>query len=494
MTQELPVRSDADAQRHALAAVLQRSELTLEQVWLRYFSLGGEAALIELEGYLHDVLSLPDLQRDILAHAVNEQLDELAGALRVPYSRPLRAPRPVEGPLAAMVTLLELAPQAVGGALPTVATTAGQVLGVRLTLHLVDYEQRHLVPLLTPGDDRREPVPVDGTLPGRAFQLMETQSSVLGAEPRWWVPLLDGAERLGVVEVVLASDGDASDPVLREQCEWLARMLGHLVTGASDHGDSIEAVRRSRERAPAAELVWQQLPPLTAARESFVLSGLLEPAYEVGGDAFDYALSEERVDLAIFDAMGHALGAGLIATAALAAYRSARRAGRDLHGQAAAIDAALAEHFPDALATGVLATLDLRSGRLSYLAAGHPAPLVLRGGQVVISLDDGRRTPFGLDTGERVLGEASLQPGDCLALYTDGVVEARDPQGEQFGERRLVDFLEREAASGHPPPETVRRLVHAVLAHQDGVLQDDATVLLAQWAGDGRLAPDVRVR
>jgi hypothetical protein len=51
----------------------------------------------------------------------------------------------------------------------------------------------------------------------------------------------------------------------------------------------------------------------------------------------------------------------------------------------------------------------------------------------------------------------------------------------RFGEPRLVDFLEREAASGHPPGETVRRQVQAVLTHQQGVLQDDATVLLARW-------------
>jgi serine phosphatase RsbU (regulator of sigma subunit) len=153
-----------------------------------------------------------------------------------------------------------------------------------------------------------------------------------------------------------------------------------------------------------------------------------------------------------------------------------------LYAQALAVDDALSTHFPDAFATGVLAEPDLTKGRLRYLAAGHPAPLLLRSGKVVAALEGGRRTPFGLDTGGVAVGEEFLQPGDWLTLYTDGITEARDTTGALFGRTRLIDFLERAAATGHPPAETVRRLAHAVLRHQNGVLQDDATVLLAQWA------------
>jgi serine phosphatase RsbU (regulator of sigma subunit) len=83
--------------------------------------------------------------------------------------------------------------------------------------------------------------------------------------------------------------------------------------------------------------------------------------------------------------------------------------------------------------------------------------------------------------GELTIAEETLQPDDWLVLHTDGITEARDHTGEFFGETRLADFLHREAAAGHPPPETVRRLIRAVLNHQHGVLQDDATVLLARW-------------
>nr|WP_276612079.1 PP2C family protein-serine/threonine phosphatase [Kineococcus vitellinus] len=227
------------------------------------------------------------------------------------------------------------------------------------------------------------------------------------------------------------------------------------------------------------------LPPLTADVGEVVVSGLVEPADDVGGDVFDHAVTHDAVHLAVFDAMGHSLRAGLIATAAVAAYRSARRGGADLPAQATAIDEVVAEQFPDALVTGVLLRLDRADGTLRSVCAGHPPPLLLREGRVVGEVAGGRRTPFGLPPQAPVLGQEALQPGDRLALFTDGIVEARSAAGEFFGTERLVDFLERAALTTFGPAETVRRLVQAVLEHQGGLLQDDATVLLAQWRGPG---------
>ena len=100
---------------------------------------------------------------------------------------------------------------------------------------------------------------------------------------------------------------------------------------------------------------------------------------------------------------------------------------------------------------------------------------------MVKELDGGRRRPFGLETDGLTVAEEDLEPGDWLALHTDGVTEARDSAGRWFGEDRLVDFLTREMAASQPPAETVRRLTEAVLKHQGGLLQDDATILLATW-------------
>ena len=96
-------------------------------------------------------------------------------------------------------------------------------------------------------------------------------------------------------------------------------------------------------------------------------------------------------------------------------------------------------------------------------------------------------TPLGLrfTDGHAPVHTLQLEPGDQLVLYTYGVVEARK-LGQFFSEERLADFVVRASASGHAGPEVLRRLIQSVLEHQDGVLQDDATLLLLEWAGPPR--------
>ncbi|MCI2237845.1 serine/threonine-protein phosphatase [Paenibacillus sp. TRM 82003] len=233
----------------------------------------------------------------------------------------------------------------------------------------------------------------------------------------------------------------------------------------------------------ASELLWRLLPPLTFGCEGLVVSGLLEPAYDVAADAFDYSVLDETAHLAVFDATGHDLNGTVLAAIALAAYRNSRRQGDGLRDSARTLDEHVGVHgHGERFATGVLAELDLPSGRLRYLNAGHLPPLLLREGRVVKELTGGHRIMFGLGGGGASVAEEWLQPGDQVVFYTDGIPEARSPGGDFYGLERLVDQLGRSAAAGLAAPETLRRIVHAVLDHQNGVLQDDATVLIAQWA------------
>jgi serine phosphatase RsbU (regulator of sigma subunit) len=475
---EHPQREDSAA----LTAAFRHADLTLEQLWTRYFALGGDADLVDVDAHLAGLVHLPPGDRDMLAHAINERLDEVTAAHRVPYTQPFRQRRPTTGPLAALVELLMAAGSAPPERLASIAAGSGRLLGVDVSVYLVDHEQRGLVHLAAAGAERSPPLGLEGTLGGRAFRTLRILSSDRDGRPRLWVPLVDGADRLGVLEARLNEPADLYDTTLREQLTWVASLLGHLIASMGDYGDELEHPRRNRPLSVSAELIWQQLPPLTAATDSFVLAGMLEPSYDVGGDAFDYALSERTVSLALFDAMGHGISAALMAAATLAGYRNARRDGRGVFDQSRSIDAVISGTFPgSAFVTGILAELDLGSGRLRYINAGHPAPLLLREGKVVKELTGGNRVPFGLEPGGLTVAEEKLEPGDWLALYSDGVIEARNAAGEWFGEELLLDFLTREMAASQPPAETVRRLTQAVLAHQGGMLQDDATMLLATW-------------
>jgi sigma-B regulation protein RsbU (phosphoserine phosphatase) len=354
-------------------------------------------------------------------------------------------------------------------------------LGIRTTVYLVDREQRTLQPV--PQGDRAlpEPISVDGSLPCRVFCLV--QSMPTANSGGWWVPMVDGTDRIGVIEFAFAGGADVHDDVTRQRCEMVAGLVGHLVTVTLPKGDFLQQVRRSRPMSTGAELLSQMLPPLTASCDRLTLSAILEPCYDVGGDGFDYAIDGALACMYILDAVGHGLKAGIICTVAMAAIRAARRAGQGLYAQARAVDAAILEQFTGGrFATAVLAELNMDTGTLRYINAGHPAPLLLRAGHVVHELSAGRRMPLGIEDASVEVGEETMQPGDRLLLYTDGITEARDASGDMFGVQRLIDQTERHAAAGLPTAETLRRLAHAVATHHDGPATDDATLLLAEWS------------
>jgi sigma-B regulation protein RsbU (phosphoserine phosphatase) len=360
------------------------------------------------------------------------------------------------------------------------------IVGIEMTVYLADLEQVRLRPLPERGKPSPAPLTIDGTIAGRAFTQIKTVPAGDRAGPlRLWVPIVDDSERLGVADVlVLVPPASLTEfEVHQQRVETLIGLIAHLLATKRPYGDTLHQVRRTREMSVSGELLLAALPPLTFSCHRMVVSAILEPCYEVGGDAFDYAVDGPLADLVVLDATGHGLRAGLTATLALAAIRAARRNGEGLYAMARAVDTVLVEQFGDfRFATGVLAELDLDTGLMRYINAGHPEPLLMRRGKAIRALDGGRRLPMGLDDSAITVAEEMLEPGDRLLLYTDGVVEARSRDGQPFGLERLVDLAERSAVAQLPAPETLRRLSHKVLAHQDGPPRDDATILLMEWS------------
>jgi hypothetical protein len=457
-------------QQRLIAACFARSDLTLEQLWMRYFALGGSLSLLELDAYLNGLFGLPRVDRDMVAHAVNERLDEVAGPARAPYSHSVSDAKPLHGPLKALVDLLEGAHRAPPERLPAIVAEAGRALDLKIDVYLADYDQRTLVPL-RPG--ARE-LDIETTVAGEVFR---SAGTTVTQEGTLWTILLDGVERLGVLEIVPSGDADPDDPVLREQCRWLSALLGHLITITTKYGDGLDRRRRRRHRRSPAELLWQSLPPLTGATERVVVGVSVQPAYDLCGTVFDYALSEERAQLAIFDTGTRSGSANTAVLNALAAYRAARHGEASLAEQFAAVGAELEARTGAPDVGGVLAELDLGTGVLHLLVAGHPAPLVVRDGEALPAADC-TATQF-TSAGPPPATEIRLAPGDLFALYSRGVAETTNGAGEPFGRARITEHLGRDA--GELPPEIARRLTRAVLDHGDGEFRQDAGILIARW-------------
>lgn len=372
--------------------------------------------------------------------------------------------------------------------LPGVVLRSARAAGFdEARVYLVDVQQYWLVPmtLVGEGDERLQALRVDATLAGRAYRDSEDIETSDETRRRLWLPLVHNAERLGVLHLSTEHDGVDLEPA-----RWLASLVALQVLSKRCLCDTYNRLVRTREMNLSAEVQWALLPPSTFASESVVISGALEPAYTVGGDAFDYAVTGPKVSLATFDAMGHDLSSSLAATIAVQSWRNTRRAGDevDLVEATNAIDAALVEQFQlDRYVTGALAQLDTTAGWLSWVLRGHPAPLLIRGGRWVKTLECPSAPPMGLGWAKEVkVCREQLEPGDRVVFYTDGVVDARSPQGDVFGEQRFAEFITRREAAGLSAPETLRQLLHAIVAHHQDRLRDDATIMLVEWSGPHR--------
>ena len=357
---------------------------------------------------------------------------------------------------------------------------------VDVVLFLVNAEQTELVPVPSERSPARGEQLIEGTMAGRCFAASTVLSapSELPDRRRVWLPVLDGTDRLGALELTTTAPlGEvARDLVL--VLERFSHTVASAVLSKGQYSDVFEQVRRSREMTLGSELIGSMLPPATFATNGLVITAMLEPAYANGGDAYDYALNDGTAHLAVLDGMGHGLEAAGAATFALAAYRHSRRRGLGLTDTRAAMDVAVGAQFHGSrFVTAVLAELDTVTGQLRWLSAGHPPPLLVRNGRVLGTLDVESSTPLGLllHDGQTAIGSEDLEPGDSVLFYSDGVTEARQGDGRLFGLEGLSGFIEREAAAQVSTPETLRRLRRAIMSHHREALSDDATALLVDW-------------
>ncbi|KPC62934.1 PP2C family protein-serine/threonine phosphatase [Streptomyces chattanoogensis] len=371
----------------------------------------------------------------------------------------------------------EMPPQLIA---PLIAEEVARVGGRHVSILLQDYAQLLLVPL--PG--RRlavgRPELISDSHAGSAFLYGAPVEVPQDDGVRMYLPLLDGSDQVGVLALTLDTVDDDDRRLLRR----LAGLVADLLVTKHSYTDQFFLARRREPMSLAAEIQWSLLPPLAMSVPQVAVAGILEPAYDVAGDSFDYALNEDILHVAMVDAMGHGLDAATMATVAIGAYRHARRAAVGLSEIYAFMDRAIAEQFgPDHFVTAQMMRLNVTTGHLQWVNAGHPAPLLIRDGQVVRQLESPTTLPVGFGGEEPQISEQMLQRGDRVLCFTDGLIEEHEAGEEQFGEEQLIHWVNRIEHTEKGVRAVVRSLSHTLKQERGGSTSDDATLFLIEWRG-----------
>ena len=324
------------------------------------------------------------------------------------------------------------------------------------------------------GKETGDRVPLHDSVHGRALSEQELQR--IDEDGGTWLlaPVTSRGEAVGVLELRVPG---AADEQTMADVSAAAHALAYIVIANRRYTDLFEWGQRTVPLSLAAEIQHRLLPgAYTCEGGQFTLAAWLEPAGEVGGDTFDFALDRDALWFSMTDAMGHTVNAALLATLLVGSVRNGRRRGAGLSEQASLADTALAEHAGNSqYVTGQLVRVDLTTCTAEIVNAGHPPPLRLRD-DVVEELPLAADPPFGAIPGtEFHTLPLPLEPGDRLMFFTDGVIE-RAAAG--------VDVRAMLASSqGEHPREAIQRLIGAAVSASGGKLEDDATALCFDWHG-----------
>ncbi|SCE32312.1 Stage II sporulation protein E (SpoIIE) [Streptomyces sp. PpalLS-921] len=258
----------------------------------------------------------------------------------------------------------EMPPQLIA---PLIAEEVGTIGGYDVSILLQDYEQLVLVPLPGRGLTAGEPELIDDSPAGAAFLRAKTVEVPQDNGVRMYLPLLDGSDQVGAMALTLDTVDDDNRRMLRR----LAGLVADMIVTKETYTDQFFRARRRAPMGVAAEIQWSLLPPLTMSCPQAEVAGILEPAYDVAGDSFDYALNDDVLHMAMIDALGHGLDAATMATVAIGAYRHARRADIGLAEIYAFMDQAIKNQFgPDHFVTVQMMRLDITTGQLQWVNAG----------------------------------------------------------------------------------------------------------------------------
>jgi serine phosphatase RsbU (regulator of sigma subunit) len=344
-------------------------------------------------------------------------------------------------------------------------------------LWLTDYQQQTLRCWSPPGEARGEPVDMEDEVLGETFRSQKSRGVARDGVVRVYAPVTIRAERIGVLEVHLPHRPELATMSLFDD---VATVLAYVLLAARRYTDVFERTRRSRDLEVPAELQWELLPVLAHEGPDFTIAGSLEPAYDIGGDHFDYAVEPDGLYVSIADAMGHGMTAALLSSLEVAVMRNSRRRGLSVRQQVRAANLALHDQFGgDRFITHLALRINRHDGWAGAVNAGHSLAYLLRG-DVVGPVELAPDVPIGLfEHADFTQHTLTFKPGDRLLLVTDGVLEAAPDGGAAFGADGVAELL-RATVREHPS-EVVRTLTGTVMQHRAAPLVDDATAVCVDY-------------
>lgn len=277
-------------------------------------------------------------------------------------------------------------------------------------------------------------------------------------------PVIRDGECVGIVHVA-----ELLMAISRSQ----ARLLATLETLNARIHEEVEKARQIQR---------DLLPPAACRYAGLVLDAVLLNSSEISGDVYDYFfIDQDRLGVMVGDVSGHGIQSGMVATAAKAGLHllldsGVATPGKLLGGMNKAVTATASNSL---MMTAVVAVIDRKAGTASLANAGHNYPFLYRSADETVAMLDGTSGfPLGFDR-DSEYGEIEIDfgNGDLLALYSDGIVEASNGEGEEFGYERFARYARHN--SGESPESFRVGLLDEVRGFSGAAsFEDDVTLLV----------------
>ncbi len=299
-------------------------------------------------------------------------------------------------------------------------------------------------------------------------------------------PLSSGTRQLGVLAVTSTAEGRVFTPNDYEVFRSLVEQSAFALANAMAHQEAAEKKQIEIELRSASDIQRILLPAQPPGISGLTIAGKNIPARVLSGDYFDYIpLEDGSLGVVIADVSGKGTAAAIITAMCRSAMRFSAQMTNVPSATLAAVNRQLYPDIrEDMFITMIYLIVSPHDGRMRLARAGHTRPLIWRKKTGMVETLNSGGLAVGIDKGnvfERVTKDLDFQldHGDTLLLYTDGVNEATDAQGEEFGEQRLHTTLTRLAPQG--PQSVVDGLIQEVDNFCGGRRgHDDITLVVIQ--------------